>query len=308
LTPSATTDAASKGYVDNGILAGAAKASTTVFGITELSTAPVTASVPIAVGTNDPRMATASEVLALAGNDTTIAVGSGNLFVTQTGLQNSTEKYASSTGSANAYVLTLSPVPTALKAGQIFSFLANFGCTGASTLNVNSLGAKNIYKVNGATALASGDIASGQLVTVAYDGTQFQMLSPVAHAVPLGVYSSGTNSDGGAPGTYIQTIAHGLGIAPKFIDFFGGSSYFAGSQVYIPFVGSYTSVSQSYLNIMSASIGGGAALYGFGYNSTSGNATLTGVVSVDATNIYIAWTNTNASLSVNISFAWKAGA
>ena len=193
LTPLATTDAASKGYVDSGILAGAAKATTTVYGISELSVAPVTASVPIAVGDNDTRVPTQGENDALVGDNTSIAVGTGNKFVTQTGLQQGSETYATSTGSANAYVLTLSPVPTALVAGQRFSFLANFGNTGAATLNVNSLGAKNIYKVNGATALASGDIASGQLVTVAYDGTQFQLLSPIANLVtiPYAPYTTG---------------------------------------------------------------------------------------------------------------------
>jgi hypothetical protein len=118
------------------------------------------------VGTTDSQVLTNKTI---SGSSNTI----GNILGTST--------YTASTGSANAYIMTPSPAVSAYAAGQIYNFLANFGNTGAATLNVNSLGANNIYKVNGATALASGDIASGQLVTVAYDGTQFQMLSPVGN-------------------------------------------------------------------------------------------------------------------------------
>jgi hypothetical protein len=82
--------------------------------------------------------------------------------------------YATTTGSANAYVLTLSPAITAYAAGQSFEILASFGNTGAATLNVSGLGTKAITK-DGTTALASGDIVSGAIYRVTYDGTQFQL-------------------------------------------------------------------------------------------------------------------------------------
>jgi hypothetical protein len=47
--------------------------------------------------------------------------------------------------------------------------------TGASTLNVNSLGTKNILNPD-ASSLSSGQLASGSLVMVVYDGTQFILL------------------------------------------------------------------------------------------------------------------------------------
>jgi hypothetical protein len=47
--------------------------------------------------------------------------------------------------------------------------------TGASTLNVNGGGAVAIKK-NGGTPLASGDITSGQIVAVVFDGTNWQIL------------------------------------------------------------------------------------------------------------------------------------
>lgn len=90
-----------------------------------------------------------------------------------------------STGSANAYVLTYSPAPAALVTGQAYSFIANFMNTGAATLTVNGLGPFNITK-NGNTPLVSGDINSGQVVRIVYDGTQAQMVSPTANSALSG--------------------------------------------------------------------------------------------------------------------------
>lgn len=84
-----------------------------------------------------------------------------------------------STGSANAYVFAAAQTFTAYYDGMLVGFDANFANTGAATIDVDGLGAKTIKKYNDAD-LASGDIESGQKVLVAYDGTNFQMLSPVA--------------------------------------------------------------------------------------------------------------------------------
>lgn len=78
-----------------------------------------------------------------------------------------------STGSANAYVVAYSVAPAALRTGQVYSFITNFAVTGTATVNINALGAKTIKKdVAGVlTALSSGDMASGQFVMLAYNGT-----------------------------------------------------------------------------------------------------------------------------------------
>lgn len=88
-----------------------------------------------------------------------------------------------STGSSNAYVLTYSVAPSSYVTGEAFTFKASFANTTTATVNINSLGAKEIKKpsTSGVAALASGDIQSGQVVTVVYDGTQFQLISPVAN-------------------------------------------------------------------------------------------------------------------------------
>lgn len=78
-------------------------------------------------------------------------------------------------GGTTAYTLTSGLSLAAYVSGQSFLIKMNATNTGASTLNVDGLGTKSITK-NGATALASGDLVSGQIYRVAYDGTQFQVV------------------------------------------------------------------------------------------------------------------------------------
>lgn len=88
-----------------------------------------------------------------------------------------------STWSANAYVLTLTPAPTAYASGQKFSFKANFGNTWSATLNVNWLWAKTIKKLWGTTVLTSWDIQNWQVVEFAYNWTDFEMVSPIGQII-----------------------------------------------------------------------------------------------------------------------------
>lgn len=83
--------------------------------------------------------------------------------------------YYADTGTANTYVITPNPAITAYSTGQTFKFKATNSNTGASTLNVNGLGAKALVKdVN--VALVAGDILSGQVIEAIYDGTNFQIV------------------------------------------------------------------------------------------------------------------------------------
>ena len=78
------------------------------------------------------------------------------------------------TGSANAYVLTTGLSLAAYVTNQSFWIKPNFAPTGAATINVDGLGAKDLRK-NGTTALASGDLATDQYYRITYNGTQFQV-------------------------------------------------------------------------------------------------------------------------------------
>lgn len=92
--------------------------------------------------------------------------------------QDAGEIYATAGGSSNAFTLALDPAFTAYVEGMIVAFKANHEITGATTININSLGAKSIKK-NGDQNLAAGDIKNGQLVLIQYDGVDFQMFSQV---------------------------------------------------------------------------------------------------------------------------------
>lgn len=101
--------------------------------------------------------------------------------------------YAADSVGTDAYAVTLSPVPTAYTTGMVITFKAGVANTGACTLNVNGLGAKTIKK-NHDVDLADSDIELGQMVTVAYDGTVFQMQSQKANS---DVTTTGNETVGG---------------------------------------------------------------------------------------------------------------
>lgn len=125
-TCASASDLCPKSYVDGIVVAGGVDASTATKGISKLSVSPVSPTNPISVGDNDPRIPTVSassltagQLAALPGDNTDIAVGSGNKYVTQTGFQKNAEKYASSTTGSSAYVATLSPAPISYTAGMV---------------------------------------------------------------------------------------------------------------------------------------------------------------------------------------------
>jgi hypothetical protein len=84
-------------------------------------------------------------------------------------LLNNNTGFGTTAGTATAYTLTLSPVPTTLIAGLKFSFKTHIASGANPTLNPNALGAKAIKKPNGNAAT----LALNGVYTVVYDGTAF---------------------------------------------------------------------------------------------------------------------------------------
>lgn len=80
--------------------------------------------------------------------------------------------YAVTTGSANAYIATLTPALSSYVSGVTLRLNINVDNTGASTVNVNGLGVKTIKKANG-TDVGSGNLKTGSIYTLAYNGTSF---------------------------------------------------------------------------------------------------------------------------------------
>lgn len=69
---------------------------------------------------------------------------------------------------------TSTPPYTAYVAGMTLSFVAANTNTGAVTIDVDGLGAKNIY-TGSAAPLSGGEIVAGRMIQLEYDGTRFQM-------------------------------------------------------------------------------------------------------------------------------------
>lgn len=80
--------------------------------------------------------------------------------------------YGTTAGTGAAYTLTLSPALASYVAGVCVAIKIHTANTGACTLNVNSLGAKNLLKPGG-TAMAAGDLKLNGIYTFRYDGTSF---------------------------------------------------------------------------------------------------------------------------------------
>ena len=125
-------------------------------------------------------------------------------------VQDSTLTYLTSISGTDT-ITAIAPVSmSALAAGQTFRFIAaGANTTTGVTLNINSIGAKNITK-NGTTALSIGDIPSGSIVIVTYDGTQFQISNVFSSSTLLSANNTWTGKQ-----TFTGTSSV---IASKFVN------------------------------------------------------------------------------------------
>lgn len=87
--------------------------------------------------------------------------------------------YGTAGGTGDVLTLTPSTALSAYGLGQRFAFLASATNTVSPTLNISGLGAKTIKAQNG-SALVAGDITSGRVYTVTYNGTDFIMIEAIA--------------------------------------------------------------------------------------------------------------------------------
>lgn len=97
--------------------------------------------------------------------------------------QKSAEQQVGSVSGTNTVTGSLSPAITTYAAGLTVRLVVANSCTGAVTLNLNSIGATAVKRLDGATALVSGDWKAGQTVTLTHDGTYWQMVSPSGNSI-----------------------------------------------------------------------------------------------------------------------------
>lgn len=84
-----------------------------------------------------------------------------------------------SSGTGSAYTLTV-PGVFSLRNGIQVTFKAHANSSAAATINVSGSGALSIMKDGGTNALSASDIKAGQIVTLVFDGSNWQMMNPVA--------------------------------------------------------------------------------------------------------------------------------
>lgn len=160
-TPTTDYQLATKKYADDISVAGATNATTTTQGLVELGTQAEIDAGTATGGTGASLVATPATTRAKKYND-----------------------YIADAGANDSYAITVVPAITAYVAGQEFTFKANTLNTGACTLNVCALGAKDIKK-NYNEDLSTGDIVANQIVKVVYDGTNMQMVSKNIGITPV---------------------------------------------------------------------------------------------------------------------------
>lgn len=82
--------------------------------------------------------------------------------------------YIADTGVVNSIVLTLASAPIAYQPGMTVAFVAATTNTGATVINVNTLGTVSVVDVQG-NPLKAGAIVAGQISTLVYNGTSFML-------------------------------------------------------------------------------------------------------------------------------------
>lgn len=195
------------------------------------------------------------------GVDPTSGTNSRTEYLASGVAQNSGNVYASTTGSANAYVLTLTPAITAYAAGQTFRAKANFSNTGAATIAVSGLTATAIQK-NGA-ALVANDIVSGNIIEIVHDGTQFQLVSR------MNVAAANT-------WTGIQTFSNGIIFANETFANYDEGTWTAGIICGTSGTVTLSGATLKYIRVGNAWTVTGRGIVG-SVSSPSGSATVTGL-------------------------------
>ncbi len=133
--------------------------------------------------------------------------------------------YRQASGSNGNYQVNPEPPLSDIQAGTMIHFKANHANTGATTLDVNGLGEISIYK-NVSDELSANDIMENQMVSVIFDGSAFQILSPTGTSgasqpvkrafISSTEYYGNLGGHSGADAT-CQTLAQNAGLSGTWI-------------------------------------------------------------------------------------------
>lgn len=153
-------------------------------------------------------------------------------------IQNSAYVYSEDTGAANAYVATLTPALVSYVEGTLVILDVANANTGASTINVNGLGVKNIVTEQNGT-LQAGDLIAGRRAWLLYDGTSFRLVN---RNIEKRIQNESFNYilDTGAANAYVATLVPAV------------SSYVAGLRVSLKIANTNTGASTVNVNGLGA--------------------------------------------------------
>jgi hypothetical protein len=138
--------------------------------ITKDAQTTTTARIPFAAGAS---MGSQTITAVAAGTATTHAATVGQL-------QSGAITTIGTIAGTNTITAVGSPVVAAYASGQSFEFTPANANTAATTINIDGLGAKNIFSAG--VALIGGELLAGVPVRIKYDGTQFNLLTPAVYA------------------------------------------------------------------------------------------------------------------------------
>lgn len=133
-------------------------------------------------------------------------------YATAAGVQDGTYVYLTSVSGTDTITATAALSMSAYVTGQMFVFTPAATNTGATTINLNSIGAKNVY-MKGA-ACTGGELVANVPAVIAYDGTQFNIVAN--GQAPR--FKHGTFTRDMSTASSTQTVT-GVGFKPAFILF-----------------------------------------------------------------------------------------
>lgn len=166
--------------------------------------------------------------------------GQAAALAQQIDVQKQTGNYAADTGTANAVVVTLNPVPASMSAlvGVPIRFLKATTNTASVTINPNGLGPVTIL-FPGGSVLPAGALVNGSVYEVIFDGTNAELQSNSSLAYPATI-AAGTilsNFTGGSTIPSANTLAATL-LALGFVTSIAAHGYLkipdgAGNQLLV---------------------------------------------------------------------------
>lgn len=160
--------------------------------------------------------------------------------VTTTDVQADSYNHTVDTGVADAYLVALSPAFSSYAAPMRITFVPDNTNTGASTIDVDGLGVKDITTING-NALTAGDIVISKTAFVLYDGAAFVLLNPRLSSTDVATLS-GNNAFTGANTFAGTSVFNGLAAFNKTVTWKKGNNVVAAAALPVLADGNYFDV------------------------------------------------------------------